>query len=77
VRAVLINRNQHAFCRLLSGSSSFHPVQQGPYRTVGGLLYCSCLLVRIAGIAATGRLWLVPAALAIGIVYVRRRHGEK
>ena len=46
-------------------------MQQGPYHVVRHPLYCSYLLVWIAGVVATDRLWLIPTAVAMGIVYAR------
>ena len=54
-----------------SPDDPLHRVQQGPYHVVRHPLYCSYLLVWIAGVVATDRLWLIPTALAMGIVYAR------
>lgn len=68
--AIRVNRNQ-PLSAAFSPDHPSHLVQQGPYRVVRHPLYCSYLLVWIAGIVATGRLWLIPTALAMGIIYAR------
>jgi protein-S-isoprenylcysteine O-methyltransferase Ste14 len=68
--AIRVNRDQ-PLSAAFSPDYPLHLVQQGPYRLVRHPLYCAYLLAWTAGIAATGRLWLIPTALAMGIVYAR------
>lgn len=75
-RAIRVNRDR-PLSAVFSPDSPLHVVQQGPYRLVRHPLYCAYLLVWTAGVIATGRLWLIPTALAMGIVYARAAQMEE
>jgi protein-S-isoprenylcysteine O-methyltransferase Ste14 len=64
-------------------SAAFSPdapqylVERGPYRVIRHPFYCSYLLAWTAGIAATGRLWLLPSLAVMLIIYLRAARQEE
>lgn len=54
-----------------------HLVKGGPYRFIRHPFYCSYLLAWFGGIAATGRLWLVPTVVVMIAIYLRAARGEE
>jgi protein-S-isoprenylcysteine O-methyltransferase Ste14 len=54
-----------------------HLVEGGPYRLLRHPFYCSYLLAWTAGIAATGRWWLIPTVLVMLAIYVRAARMEE
>ena len=64
-------------------SAAFSPdapqylVERGPYSMIRHPFYCSYLLAWTAGIAATGRLWLLPSMVVMLIIYLRAARQEE
>jgi protein-S-isoprenylcysteine O-methyltransferase Ste14 len=54
-----------------------HLVEAGPYRFLRHPFYCSYTLAWTAGIAATGRWWLIPTVVVMLAIYVRAARMEE
>ncbi len=54
-----------------------HLVDWGPYRYIRHPFYTAYLLTWIAGVAATGRLWLIPSVGVMAWIYVRAANMEE
>jgi len=74
--AVRANRTQ-PLPACFSPNRKPHLTQTGPYGFVRHPFYCSYLLTSFAGVAATGRLWLLPTALIMLALYGVAARGEE
>lgn len=73
---VRINREK-PFSLAFSTDQPKHLMTRGPYRYIRHPFYASYSLGWIAGIAATGQLWLLMSLLVMGAIYYRAATAEE
>jgi protein-S-isoprenylcysteine O-methyltransferase Ste14 len=62
---------------VFSPDSPNHLVQDGPYRWIRHPFYCSYMLTWLAGVVATGRLWLLPTVAVMLVLYLKAARIEE
>jgi protein-S-isoprenylcysteine O-methyltransferase Ste14 len=60
-----------------SPDSPQHLVERGPYRWMRHPFYCSYLLTWLAGVIASGMIWLIPTVVVMLAIYVRAARMEE
>lgn len=74
--ALLTNRNK-PLSAVFSLDAPVHLVQQGPYRVIRHPFYSAYLLSWLAGVVATGRLWLMLTVAIMIVLYYRAARYEE
>jgi protein-S-isoprenylcysteine O-methyltransferase Ste14 len=74
--AIATNRKRR-LSAVFSDDLPTHLVQDGPYRLVRHPFYCSYLMVWLAGVIGSGRLWLLATVAVMLGIYLRAAYVEE
>jgi protein-S-isoprenylcysteine O-methyltransferase Ste14 len=74
--AIAANRRK-PLSAVFSPDAPAHLVQEGPYRYLRHPFYCSYLVTWIAGVVATGQLWLLATVAVMLAIYIRAAKMEE